>query len=124
MAAVDAPCDMADSATLEVEQASPRRLSTDNGKPSALQERLNLGRRLSVSTVDHQPEGLNLGRRLSVPTVDHQPERQSSVTLFRSLSGGEVISDYYELDKEVYSAGSKGRVLLSKRKNDGAEVVV
>lgn len=58
---------------------------------------------------------------LSVSTTDTLSDGQD---LFRELAEGENIHDYYEFATEIYSGGSKGKVLTATRKSDDTEVVV
>jgi len=48
--------------------------------------------------------------------------RQTQV--FRLLKHGQTIADFYEFREEIYSGGSKGKVLVAKRKADGSEVIL
>jgi len=40
------------------------------------------------------------------------------------LAASESISDFYDFGEEIYSAGSKGKVVIARRRSDNIEVVV
>jgi len=63
-----------------------------------------------------------LGKGLSVSTGTAEPQIKSQV--FRLLTNGETITNYYEFAEEIYSGGAKGKVLVAKRKSNGEEVIV
>jgi len=74
-----------------------------------VRERLNKDIHVSTSST---PFGAVAGGPVRSPEV------------FRFLRDGELISDYYEFAEEIYSGGSKGKVLVAARKSDGCEVIV
>eukprot|EP00440_Ansanella_granifera_P001013 gb/GFBE01001095.1/.p1 GENE.gb/GFBE01001095.1/~~gb/GFBE01001095.1/.p1 ORF type:complete len:391 (+),score=83.45 gb/GFBE01001095.1/:1-1173(+) len=66
-----------------------------------------------------------LRKDLTVAT-DSLPKQEDCLhqPLFRELRVGESVHDFYEMDKEIYSGGAKGKVIVAKRKSDGTEVVM
>jgi serine/threonine protein kinase len=74
-----------------------------------------------------------LGKDLAAITTKNQEtidgfQRQVSGEklrqVFQVLGDGQRITDLYELGKEIYNGGPKGRVVHAKRKQDNADVVV
>jgi len=64
-------------------------------------------------------------RPIKTPTVKGpEPLTKKIDKIFRTLKAGESINDTYKFEEEIYSGGCKGRVLVARRKVDGAEVVV
>eukprot|EP00930_Biecheleria_cincta_P098384 TRINITY_DN90041_c0_g1_i1.p1 TRINITY_DN90041_c0_g1~~TRINITY_DN90041_c0_g1_i1.p1 ORF type:complete len:482 (-),score=88.23 TRINITY_DN90041_c0_g1_i1:57-1502(-) len=61
---------------------------------------------------------------LSVQTESLQKEDPTRKAVFRELSNGERIHEYYKFAEEIYSGGAKGKVVLATRISDGLEVVV
>lgn len=45
-------------------------------------------------------------------------------TVIRQLADGESIGDLFDFADEIYNGGEKGKVMLAKRTDDGAEIVV
>lgn len=74
--------------------------STDRGPNHRLRDRFN--KPLSVAT-HGMPDG---------------------VQVFRLLTAAQNIEDYYVVDEEIYSAGSKGKVVIARRRSDDVEVVI
>lgn len=76
-------------------------------KSSALRDRFN--KNLTVATDNLVPA-----------SAKTSPAR----TVFRQLKEGERVQDYYLCAEEIYSGGSKGKVVVAKRKKDDAEVIM
>lgn len=72
------------------------------GKPAGMRERFN--KPLTVST--------------SKPEDERRPQ------VIKVLNDNESIRDYYLFDKEIYSGGAKGKVLMATKKEDNTEVIV
>lgn len=93
------------SANMSASSPTSAAASTSLGVSSKLRDRLN--KNLSVSTDNHNP----------TPAL-------KQVQVFRTLRGEESITDLYELGEEIYNGGVKGRIVMGKRRRDGAEVAL
>jgi len=65
-----------------------------------------------------------LSKNLTVSVPQDPQPTQDLHELFKRLSDGETIDDFYCFDEEIYNGGSKGKVLTATRRSDGAEVVI
>eukprot|EP00411_Alexandrium_monilatum_P041830 CAMPEP_0175478846 /NCGR_PEP_ID=MMETSP0095-20121207/77142_1 /TAXON_ID=311494 /ORGANISM="Alexandrium monilatum, Strain CCMP3105" /LENGTH=181 /DNA_ID=CAMNT_0016780455 /DNA_START=40 /DNA_END=582 /DNA_ORIENTATION=+ len=63
-------------------------------------------------------------KSLTVATGNLDPRFSGKAKFFRLMKQGETIEDHYDFAEEIYSGGSKGKVLVAKRRSDGAEVIV
>jgi len=85
--------------------------------PEAKQEAAPVGNKMSAMRERLRP--------IKTPAVKPpEPLTKKIDKIFRTLKAGESINDTYNFEEEIYSGGCKGRVLVARRKVDGAEVVV
>lgn len=64
-----------------------------------------------------------LNKTLTV-TTHKQSSSSKAPRVFRLLKEGESINDYFDFGEEIYSGGSKGKVVTAKLLSDGSEVVI
>lgn len=82
----------------------------------------------SAGSSDKKPKGIR--DRLKKPGLAvqteglHQEEETKLKAFWRELSAGQSIHDFYEFAEEIYSGGSKGKVVTATKISDGLEVVV
>mmetsp|Transcript_57811 Transcript_57811/g.165812 ORF Transcript_57811/g.165812 Transcript_57811/m.165812 type:complete len:545 (+) Transcript_57811:89-1723(+) len=74
------------------------------------------GGRTATKLRDRMNKNLSVAVQLPTNSCRHQ--------VFRQLAEGETINDLYDFGEEIYSAGSKGKVLTAVRRSDNCEVVV
>eukprot|EP00444_Apocalathium_aciculiferum_P020543 CAMPEP_0183464994 /NCGR_PEP_ID=MMETSP0370-20130417/146475_1 /TAXON_ID=268820 /ORGANISM="Peridinium aciculiferum, Strain PAER-2" /LENGTH=247 /DNA_ID=CAMNT_0025657177 /DNA_START=1 /DNA_END=741 /DNA_ORIENTATION=- len=74
------------------------------------------GGRTATKLRDRMNKSLSVAVQLPTSSNRHQ--------VFRQLAEGETINDLYDFGEEIYSAGSKGKVLTAVRRSDNCEVVV
>jgi len=67
-----------------------------------------------------------LNKNLTVTTTLKGGQASSSKAprIFRLLKDGETINDYFDFGEEIYSGGSKGKVVTAVQRSDGSEVVI
>ncbi|CAE8612157.1 unnamed protein product [Polarella glacialis] len=81
----------------------------------------------SVMGEEKRKAGLRdrIGLKLSVDTDGlPRPAVPNDKAFFRVVKEGESVHDFYEFAEQIYCAGAKGKVIMAKRKSDGAEVVL
>jgi len=65
-----------------------------------------------------------LGQDLAVKTKANDLGIKKALSMFRLLTGGQSITDYYDFGDQIFSSGCISKVLTARRKSDNAEVVL